>query len=121
MAGLEVRVCFTGEVMSAPHRHTVVTKLLRLSKEGVWWLGSGERVPLCVSPALLPACRHAELSGPQRSQEGLPRLLSQFPGEDCGEIPPGCPCPSPNVQLWRCLSIWGLPSVFPQTLPTKAS
>lgn len=55
-AGLEVRGCFTKEVMSEPHRHTVVTKPLRESKEGVWWLGPGERVPLCVSPALLPAC-----------------------------------------------------------------
>lgn len=93
--------------MPEPHSHTVVTELLRLSKEGVWLLGPGERVPLCVSPALLPACRHAKLTGPQRSQEGLPRLLSQFSGEDCGETPSSCP--------------WVLPSVLPQTLPTKAS
>lgn len=116
--GLEVRVCFTEEVMSEPLRHTVVTELLRLSKEGMWWLGLGERVPLCVSPALLPACRHAKLTGPQRSQEGLPRLLSQFPGEDCGETPPSCPAPVP---VSTCGGAWILPSVLPQTLPTKAS
>lgn len=33
--GREVRVNFTAEVMFGPHRHPVVRKSLRLSKEGV--------------------------------------------------------------------------------------
>ena len=68
----------------------------RLSK-GQCSLGGGRMGHALCSAALLPACGHARLPGPQGVQEGLHRLLPQLPGQALGERPLlGPPPPIPN-------------------------
>lgn len=64
-------------------------------------------------------CLHADMLsslGPKEAKKAFLDFYHSFLEKTAVRYLPAAP-----VQLWRCLSIWGLPSVFPQTLPTKAS